>query len=169
MQAKVAVIGAAVLIAGLFVAASNALAASAQAQASAVVVQPFSISNQAGLSFGHLYAGDSAGSVVMAVDGSRSASGGVAFAPSSEGSAAGFMVSGMPDASFSISLPQSAVLEAEGGHQMVVSDFISEPAASGKLDGAGEQALSVGAALQVQAGQAVGAYAGSFEVVVEYN
>jgi hypothetical protein len=76
----------------------------------------------------------------------------------------------LADASFTIEVPTSIVIETEGGaDQMTVDNFISSLGADSVLDVNGEATLEVGATLNVSAQQAAGLYSGSFDVIVAYN
>lgn len=161
-------LGAAVLVATLQLPSASSLAASASSSASATVVAPLSITTASGLSFGSLYAGATAGSVVLAADGSRSASGGAGLAAGG-GTVASFEVQGAPGASYAVTLPDSALLQDGAGNSMTVTAFSSNAGGVGQLSPEGAQTLAVGAALEVAPAQPQGAYSGSFVVTVEYN
>jgi len=56
-----------------------------------------------------------------------------------------------------------------GANTMTVGMFTSNPSGAGTLSAGGNQTLSVGATLNVGAGQATGTYSGIFSVTVTYN
>jgi hypothetical protein len=131
---------------------------------------PIAIGNTQSLSFGSFVVG-SGGSVTISTSGGRSATGGITLIPSSAGAAARFSVTGDPGMTYSISLPLDgeAALSNGAGQSMPLNAFASDPSGIGLLGLDGSQTLSVGATLNVDAGQAVGAYSGSFSVTVNYN
>jgi hypothetical protein len=131
---------------------------------------PIAVSNTRALAFGSFVAG-SGGSVTISTSGGRSATGGITLIPSSAGAAAQFSVTGDPGMTYSISLPLDgeAALSNGAGQSMPLNAFASDPGGIGLLGLDGSQTLSVGATLNVDAGQAVGAYSGSFSVTVNYN
>jgi hypothetical protein len=145
--------------------------ASATATASANIIQPLQIAKTADLAFGNIASGTADGTVVIAVDGSRTSTGGVTLIEAGNVSnAASFDITGYADASFTIEVPASIVIETEGGaDQMTVNNFVSSLGADSVLDVNGEATLEVGATLNVSAQQAAGLYSGSFDVIVAYN
>jgi hypothetical protein len=145
--------------------------ASATATASANIIQPLEIVKTADLAFGNIASGTSDGTVVIAVDGARTSTGGVTLIDAgSVSNAAAFDINGYADASFTIELPASIVIETAGGaEQMTVNNFVSSLGADDVLDANGEASLQVGATLNVTAQQAAGLYSGSFDVIVAYN
>lgn len=129
------------------------------------------ISNTQALAFGKFVAG-SGGSVTVSASGARSASGGVLLVASGAVAVAQFSVTGDPNVTYAVTLPADDVVTitiAGGGNSMAVNSFVSNPASTGTLDGGGAQTLKVGATLTVGAGQAVGNYSGTFDVIVVYN
>lgn len=121
------------------------------------------------LSFGSFAAG-SGGVVTISAAGFRSQVGGVTLLSSAPGSASLFSVTGTPSATYAITLPANGVVTLTGGAgSMAVNNFTSSPGLTGALNGGGTQALWVGAALSVAGNQASGAYAGSFDVTINYN
>jgi hypothetical protein len=145
--------------------------ATASATASANIIQPLEIVKTADLAFGNIASGTSEGTVVIATDGARTSTGGVTLIEAGNVSnAASFDVNGLADASFTIEVPASIVIETAGGaDQMTVDNFVSSLGADSVLDANGEATLNVGATLNVSAQQAAGLYSGSFDVIVAYN
>lgn len=139
--------------------------------ASANIVQPLQIAKTADLAFGNIASGTADGTVVIAVDGSRTSTGGVTLIEAGNVSnAASFDITGYADATFTIEVPASIVIETEGGaDQMTVNNFVSSLGANSVLDMNGESTLGVGATLNVSAQQAAGLYSGTFDVIVAYN
>jgi len=146
--------------------------ASATASASATIITPISISKTADLNFGNVAVSATvAGTAVITPAGVRSATLGVTL-PATSGtvSAASFTVTGAAGYSYVITLPSSALTITNGSNTMTVTTFVSSPATNGTLTG-GTQTLTVGATLNVDAGQAAGLYTSEtpFSVTVNYN
>ena len=147
--------------------AAEAPRAGAMATASAQIYQPISLQRATDLAFGGIIASSAAGRVVLAPDGTRSASGGAVLAASSGVSAATLRVAGEPNTSFTLGLPASVLLQA-GGDQVIAEGF-TVGAGSTRLDDSGRLDVHLGATLNVAPRQAPGLYAGSFLVTVAYN
>ncbi|MGQ3092212.1 DUF4402 domain-containing protein [Roseateles sp.] len=129
------------------------------------------LSNSGALSFGGFTAG-SGGTVSVGTGGTRSKTGSVILVNQAGiPSAAQFVVSGTPNAAFTISLPAdgSIFLSDGASGSMAVNAFVSSPAGVGVLSGGGTQQINVGATLDVGSGQATGNYAGSFIVTINYQ
>ena len=108
----------------------------------------------------------------MAPAGTRTTTGSVSL-PATTGSptAASFTVSGQGNYTYSITLPSVATdIDDNASHTMQVDNFTSNPATTGTLS-SGTQTLTVGATLNVGAGQATGTYTSDvpFSVIVNYN
>jgi hypothetical protein len=157
-------------IASIF--SQNTLAAMATGTSSATIVAPLSIAANLPLAFGKLDASGAAGTVVISAAGLRSKTGGVVLvtAGSVQG-AASFDVTGTPSATYSISLPATAVTLTSGANSMTVGTFVSNPAAGGggTLSAGGTETIGVGGTLNVGSAQAPGLYSGTFNVTVDYN
>ena len=149
---------------------------SAEATATATVIQAIAITNVNDMNFGNVaVSGVTAGAVVLdPQDGSRTATGGVTL-PAVQGtvSAASFTVTGEGSSTYAITLPSgNHEITNSGTGTMNVNNFTSFPSV---VDGgtltAGEQTLNVGATLDIIAGQEPGVYtnATGFEVTVNYN
>ncbi len=152
--------------------AEGPASASATANATATIITPISITNVADLNFGNIVAGTGAGTVTVATTGTRTSTGDVIL-PSANAvqgtvNAAQFKVTGLADATYAITLPTSIYISETGGETMTVDNFTSNPSGTGSLAG-GTQTLSVGARLNVGAGQVAGDYTGTFNVTVAYN
>ena len=144
----------------------------AQATATATIVTPISISKTADMSFGNLAVDAvTGGSVELAPDGSRLATGNVSL-PATTGtvSAAAFTVTGNAGYTYAITLPANVVLMHSGTFESMMADtFTSTPSGTGTLTG-GTENITVGATLWVAAGQLDGVYTSSdFDVTVNYN
>ena len=143
--------------------------ASATANASARIVAPLEIMKDVDLAFGNIAAGPAAGTVTIATDGLRSGDGGITLITAGNVSHnAQFSIIGYPEATFSIALPSSIVLESNG-NEMIVDQFVSDLGSASVLSAIGEATLNVGATLNVEANQAPGLYNGTFDVVIAYN
>ncbi|MDX9946547.1 MAG: DUF4402 domain-containing protein [Bacteroidales bacterium] len=148
----------------------QAQSATATSNAAAVIIAPLSITNTAGLHFGTIMRSATAGTVSIATDGTRSSLGGVtlsALAPVH--SVATFNLEGESGNEVLITLPASTTI-SNGTQTMTVDDFVSNPDDANPVTlGGVATVLSVGATLNVAAGQASGAYTGTFDVTVNYN
>lgn len=144
-------------------------AATTIATVEANIIITIGMTTRNGLVFGDISAGATAGTVVLDPSGARTATGGTSINTTTAGSPATFDVQGIPNASFSITLPASVILSDTASHMMTVDNFASSPTPSGVLDGSGQQALFVGATLNVSANQAFGSYSGQMSVTVDYN
>jgi hypothetical protein len=134
----------------------------------ATYVLPITLIKGTDLRFGELFVGPSPGTCVVTPQGARSSSGGVGLGGSFSTGAASFIVGGDPLAAFSVTLPGSTTMSS-GPRDMTVDAFTSEPSGAGQLDALGTQTLTIGATLNVRAGQASGSYSGIFDVTVAYN
>jgi len=113
----------------------------------------------------------SGGTVTLVPSGTRTTGGaGGVTLPATAGTvaAASFTVSGNASYTYAISLP-SAVTINSGTHSMTVSGFSSTPASTGTLGTGGTQNVTVGAVLNVGAGQSPGTYTNSSGVPVTVN
>ena len=145
-------------------------AANATSNASATVMTPISISNTAALRFGK-FSALTGGTVVVSAAGARSATGAVVLSSTDAGGAASFAVSGDANATYAITLPNSATLthSVDNTKTMAVGTFTSNPSGTGTLSAGGAETLTVGATLTVGNAQTTGSYTGTFDVSVEYN
>ena len=138
----------------------------------ATVVNPISITKTGDLDFGNVAPGINPGSVALAPDGSRTQSGGATL-PGAPGTvmAATFMITGVPNVTYAITLPADPLPIVSGSNGMVVSQFSSDPPDLGNLGPTGSQELRVGATLSLAALQPTGYYSSPapFAVIVNYN
>ena len=153
--------------------ASSAFAqVTASATATATIVTPIAITNDVDMNFGNLAVNASVGTVVLTPAGARSATGGVSFLAATPGTitAASFTVTGLADATYSITLPAGALTITSGANTMTVDTWTSSPTPTGTLTG-GTETLTVGATLNVGASQPAGTYVSGtpFDVTVTYN
>jgi hypothetical protein len=144
----------------------------ASATASATILEPIAISKTVDMNFGNLAVNATPGTIVLAPDGLRTATGGVTFLPSNAGTitAASFEVTGLADATYSITLPATATVISNAGNDMTVDTWTSDPTPTGTLTG-GTQTLNVGGTLNVPASSPYGVYTSAipFNVTVNYN
>jgi hypothetical protein len=145
-----------------------------QADASATIITPITITWAADLLFGDIavsatVAGtvdlDAATSVRTPAAGCTLPSTGSVF------HAASFNVAGLAGASYSITLPVGALTIDDGlGNTMTVDTWESSPTPTGLLTG-GAQVLYIGGLLHVAAAQVPGTYTSAtpFDVIVNYN
>ncbi len=144
----------------------------ATASASATIITPITMSLLSNMNFGNVaVAAGTGGTVKMDTLGNRLPASGVTL-PATSGtvSAASFTVSGAAGYTYSISFPLSCVI-TDGTHNMTVDAINSNPATTGTLGSDGTQKLEFGATLNVNAGQAAGAYTNTtgLSVTVNYN
>lgn len=144
----------------------------ASATAEATILEPIAISKTVDMNFGNLAVNASPGTIILTPESARSATGGVTFLPSNVGTitAASFTVTGLADATYSITLPVAATVISNGGNDMTVDTWTSTPTPTGTLTG-GTQTLNVGATLSVPASSPSGVYTSAtpFNVTVNYN
>ncbi len=133
-----------------------------------LVTQVIGITSSAGLDFGDVFRGPSAGTVLLTAAGVRTSS--LTLGALHAVSAAAFTVTGGANATYAITLPTSITLTGPAGSTaMTVDTFTSNPGSTGTLSSGGTQVLTVGASLDVGANQADGDYNGTFTVTVTYN
>ena len=156
----------------LTISATTFAQVSATATATANILTPIAIANAGDMNFGDLAVNDQPGTVVLTPGGVRTAAGGVTFLPDAGTvTSAQFTVTGLADATYSITLPSTVTTLNDGGaNNMTVNNWTSNPTTSGLLT-AGTQTLQVGATLNVGASQPAGVYTSAtpFEVTVNYN
>lgn len=141
--------------------------ATATANATATIVTPIAMTKTADMAFAEVAAGSTAGTIVLATDGSRTATGGTKVGGGT-GVAASFTVTGQSGYTYNITLPGSASTLSDGAsHTMTVNTWTSNPTPSGTLTG-GTSTLKVGGTLNVGASQVAGTYTGTFSVTVAY-
>jgi hypothetical protein len=118
------------------------------------------------LHFGRVVAGPvSGGAVRITPLGQKTVSGGASDLGGGAGPAE-FEVIGPPGTSFSITLPPSASLSA-GGTLLQMTDFDSDPKATGLIPEAGRLIVRVGATLHLAARVQAGQYQGGYEISID--
>jgi hypothetical protein len=149
--------------------------ATAEATVTATILEAITITNVTDMNFGNVAVIDAGTVILNPEDGSTTPTGGVTLPAAAPGtiSAASFDVTGDGSSTYAITLPSSTYVITNANLQtMDVTDFTSFPSvADGGLLTAGAQTITVGATLNVDAGQAPGEYtnATGFEVTVNYN
>lgn len=148
---------------------SSAYAAAANATVGAVIFGSLTSSTVLTLTFGDLNSGPIPGTVVIAANGIRSATGGVNLGGGSASSPATFSLIGTPSSTYAITLPSSVTISDFGANYMVVDNFTSFPIGTGLLDAGGSQTLTIGGTLNVLANQTMGNYFGIMSITIVYN
>src|SRR5450759_433236 len=154
--------------------ASTFAQVTASATATATIITPIAITKTVDMNFGILAVNNTVGTVILTPASTRSATGGVTFLPANPGTitAASFDITGLANATYSITLPVG-VTTITAVTNMTVDTWTSTPtvASGGALSAVGTQALSVGATLHVAASQAAGVYTSAipFDGTVNYN
>lgn len=142
---------------------------------SATIVQPITIAVVAGngglMKFGNIAVDATTGGTVLlaAADASRTPGGEVTLpAVTGDVQTASFTITGVEDYAYSLTLPDDTDVVLEGaGDDMPVTSF-TQDGSTGVLVG-GTETITVGATLNVNGGQTVGAYSGSFTITVQYE
>ena len=135
---------------------------------SAKIVAPVTVTETQGLDFGTILAPtDSAKTVTISTDGSRSDSGSGILVNTNTGKAGLFNVTGAENQNMTITKPGSVELHGTGSDKMTVNNFVTEPDNELTLSGTSGQ-IKVGADLTVNKDQAVGDYTGTYTVTVSY-
>ncbi len=160
--------------------ASNSFAAEATTSSSATVIEPIAITKAIGtdLLFGK-FAPGAGGSVTVATDGARTATGAILSSVGSAPAAAKFDVTGDNDATYGITWGGATDLidSATTPNTMAlarISDLAGTGATTGEvttgtLGTGGTQSIYLGGTLTVGASQTPGTYTGNVTVTVEYN
>lgn len=148
--------------------------ASVTAQAFAQVIEAITATETAQLNFGRFSPGVAGGEVIISPDGVKSAQGSVMLSGGTS-SPGRFSITGAPDATFSIQLPEGPVqlFHQNSNQTMTVNEWTSDPPAgnsSGTMN-EGYEIVSVGASLVVGSieNNPVGIYTGSFNLTFAYN
>lgn len=116
------------------------------------------------------------GTCVVSTAGVRSRTGGVTLSNlMPQMSLATYLVTGEPGRSYAITLP-STITVVYNSHSMVINNLLAKPAsgvqshtATGTLSVSGSEQFTIGATLNVAAGQEEGLYTGTFNITVAYN
>lgn len=162
---RLALVGA---VAAASFAGSAQAATTATGTATAEVLSSLTVVATTDLRFGQI-AANTGGTVTVNADATVGSSGSL-VSTGTRGPAA-FSVNGSPDTMVVVSLPSSSVnlVRSGGTETMALGGFNTTPAGGFQLDGTGNGAFNVGGTLTVGSGQVAGAYAGTFQVSVEYQ
>ena len=139
--------------------------------ASATLVRTLAVTSTSGLSFGTLAPSATAGTVVVAPDGARSATGGVTLLSANAGSAGAVNLAGTAALAYTVTMPTSVTLTAaSGGQTMTLSSLTTNLTSNaGTLGGTGAGTFNIGGTLNVAANQTVASYSGIVPVTVTWN
>lgn len=158
--------GAAALTASMYTSAVTA--ASINGTAAANVITPLGISETTGLNFGDVSVGTGGGTVSIDFTNGRTATGDAEAVTGGTTPAAGaYLVTGTGTKTYSISLPGSTTI-TDGAVTMTVNGFSHNAGATPALSG-GTDTFNIGATLNINGGQAVNAYSGTFPLTVNYQ
>lgn len=146
------------------IAAGSAQAASGNANVSAAVAAPLSVTKNADLAFGDFVSDSSSCTINVNSAGTRSVSSGSCTLLSSAAAAADFDVSGTGNRAITVNVPASVTLSDGGGNTMTVTTANNAPS---NLTG-GAANFQVYGDLAVGAGQTAGSYSGTLTVTVNY-
>jgi hypothetical protein len=152
-------------------------AASASATATATVTAPIALAANTPLGFGTVIPNGTAGTVTLDSTGVRVANGGVTLGSAAGVSPLSFIVTGTPNATFSVTPPTSITLSDGASHTMIVDGFYTLVApwmgtGTGTILGTGTlTGPPIGADLHVgtAATQPAGNYTGTVSYSVAYN
>ncbi|HYC03521.1 MAG TPA: DUF4402 domain-containing protein [Azospirillaceae bacterium] len=157
------------VLGGAALLAAPALAATANFNATAMIIGPINVAPVTQLSFGSLFAGASAGTVTIDASGNRNTSGGVTAGGGSV-SAASFTISGQASQAYTITLPAATNLTS-GANTMPISIAaadLSGGSTTRVTDAGGNDSFSLGGTLSVGANQAPGSYAATLTITVNH-
>lgn len=130
---------------------------------------PISASFVSGLNFGKFAAG-SGGSVTISPSGVRTKTGSVSLLSSGPGNAARVQITGAPNASFVLTLPNDNQADVHGENSSIgLCAFTASPSTVGHLDSSGNQIVNIGATLKLDATKPASQYNGTFPVMVNYQ
>lgn len=141
------------------------------------LITPLTLTENTSLHFGTMSVQASTdGTCVLATDGTRTQTGGVDLSSATPtATTASYSVTGAVSTTYAITLPTSISVTDGSSNTMTISSFKAKATSTGTdgttgtLSASGTDGFSIGATLTVPAGQATGAYTGSFDVTVAYN
>jgi hypothetical protein len=146
---------------------AGAQAADVTSEAGAKIVAPLQVENITALYFGTIAPSlTQADGVLVAPDGSKEC-GQALTCLSDDHTAAAFQVSGADGFSYTIDLPNEAIIRNANGDDMKIENFAGSKG-NGTLAN-GQDDFTVGGYLNVAANQPEGDYTGTFVVTVEYQ
>ena len=143
--------------------------ASATGEANARIITGLSIAKAADLEFSEIISNGVGGTVTVATDGDVVYNGVDAYPGSKAPQAAAFEVRGEAGKHFVTELPKSITIKNDNDNSMLVNSFTIASQEGYSLDGKGQDVLTVGATLNVNANQEAGYYRGEFTLMVNYN
>lgn len=142
-------------------------------QAYAEVIAALSAYENSQMNFGRFSPEVGGGQIVLSPEGARSVQGSIVLGGGTAQSGK-FLITGQPDATFSIQLPTGpAVLVNSSNNTMTIDNWVSNPPAgtgTGILSG-GTETVSIGATLTVGSFEdnPVGIYTGTYSLTFAYN
>jgi hypothetical protein len=147
---------------------------SATAETTAKIVSGLQITKEADLNFGSMFSPTGGGgTVTVDVNNQRTATGVQLATVSGEAiTAAQFKVTGSPNATFTITFPNTFnVTNDVANSSMTVDNFTYNVTSPSTLDGSGNLTIKVGATLHVYTNQALGVYKNTsdLKITVAYN
>jgi hypothetical protein len=150
--------------------------ATASATAAATILEPIAMVKTTGvdMNFGTIGADAlAAKTVVLATDGTRTASTATLYTVGTAAAAGSYDITGTANAGFNITLPTTVTVTGgvpAAGADMTITNWVSNLGASSTIGSTGTKTLLVGATLNVGAAQLPGLYTSApFDVTVQYN
>jgi len=162
----------AIILLVLMVAIKGWSQSSVNGQAYAEVIAALTAYENTQMNFGKFSPEVNGGQIVLTPDGVRTAQGSVILGGGTAQSGK-FIITGQPDATYSIQLPVGPALLTNGSSNMIIDNWVSNPPAgtgTGTLDG-GTETVSIGATLNVGSLEQnpVGIYTGTYTLTFAYN
>jgi hypothetical protein len=149
-----------------FAANSFGQGVTATANASATIITPLTITKTVDLNFGNISVGAvTGGTVSLSTANVRNATGTCSFQLAPASTVATFDITGATGANLLVTLPASSTI-SNGAVTMTIDNYAHD--APGTIVG-GALTFHVGGTLNVNNGQAAGAYTGTFDVTINYN
>jgi hypothetical protein len=159
---------AAVCTIALWSISAPSIAVSAVTTINVTVTRYLSITNTSTLEFGSVAASATAGTVIVAIDGTRFATGGVTINDAGSYTPAKFIIEGKPNANFYIQLPDRVELRDGYGNIISVTGFRTN-IQSGALSADGVLEIKIGGQINLDPNQSTGDYSGSMVVELNYS
>ncbi|MDD4429601.1 MAG: DUF4402 domain-containing protein [Paludibacter sp.] len=148
-------------------------ATSGVATAGARIIAPITIGNLANLYFGYIVKTSGTNDIILDANSSAtrhpSVASSIMTTQTGTPTAAQFSVTGEDDFTYAVTLPSSITLAGPTGSTAMTVDTFTTNLTNDKGTIGEENSFYVGAILHVNAGQAVGNYAGEFTVTVAYE
>ncbi|MFP4470101.1 MAG: DUF4402 domain-containing protein [Bacteroidales bacterium] len=143
-------------------------------EAFAEIVEVLTATETDQLNFGRFSTDVSGGDIIISPDGNRTIQGSIIGVAGAYGPGV-FQVTGAPEASFTVQLPQgpAVLIHQQTSKTMLVEDWITDPPLeNGPVTlSNGERVISLGATLNVGSydDNPIGIYSGTFQLVFAYN